>query len=794
MATWRPLPGELAEPARRLAIELRRLKDLTELSLARLGEKTNYSASSWERWLNGRRQPPRAAVIRIAQICGCDPDPLLALWASAVREQATHGGGSGDGTAHGRQEASAGPQDAGSGHAAPAVPAQLPADVPAFTGRAEHLARLDALLAAVVSGERAAVVIAALSGTAGVGKTALAVHWAHRAAGQFPDGQLYVNLRGFGGGERVMAPAEAVRGFLDALGVLPERIPPSLDQQTALYRSLLAGKRMLVVLDNARDADQVRPLLPGSAGMVLVTSRDQLTPLVAAEGAQHFSLGILSIAEATELLASRVGAGQVAAEPGATGQIIGACARLPLALSIAAARAQQTGFPLAAIAAELASADQSQGMMDAADVRGQIRAVLSWSYVTLTPAAARLFRLLGLRRGPDFSVAVAASLGGHTRAETRLLLAELTRASLLTEHLPARYSCHDLLHAYAAELTGAHDSHNSRHAALTRLLDYYLHTAYQCDLLIQEHRDPAALPLTPAARGACPERPADRRQALGWLIVGQPVLLAAVRLAAEAGFDTHAWQLAWVLHSYLTQRGHWDALSATWQIALDAARRLGDTTAQATAHSELAAAQIQQGRYADGHRQLSRALALHEAAGDVFGQAHAHCHLMDLLLRQGRYTSARDHAQQMLALFLAAGHCRGQAHALNNLGWCHAHLGNTARALDLCRQGISLFQQLGDHDGEASTWDTLGRAYHFVGAFTEAVGCFQRALELIRNITNPYTEAEVLTHLGDAHQALANSSAARAAWNQALAILTGLNHPQADELSAKLSNLDRETA
>lgn len=337
------------------------------------------------------------------------------------------------------------------------VPAQLPADLHGFAGRGAQLAHLDALAGEALAAPTA-VVISAISGTAGVGKTALAVHWAHRVTDRFPDGQLYVNLRGFDPGGAPVSPAEALRGFLEALGVPAERIPAGTDERAAQYRSLLAGKRMLVLLDNARDAEQVRPLLPGTPlSMVVVTSRDQLTSLVTAHGARPLTLDLLSPEEGRQLLAHRLGAARVAAEPEPVERIVAACARLPLALAIAAARAQQTNFPLTTIAAEL---DDTHGRLDVLDVgepNGQVRAVFSWSYATLTPGAAGLFRLLGLHLGPDISAAAAASLAGRPVPDTRRLCAELVRASLLAEPAPGRYAFHDLLRAYAAEQ--AHATH-----------------------------------------------------------------------------------------------------------------------------------------------------------------------------------------------------------------------------------------------------------------------------------------------------------------------------------------------
>jgi DNA-binding SARP family transcriptional activator/Tfp pilus assembly protein PilF len=672
-------------------------------------------------------------------------------------------------------------------------PAQLPMDVHGFAGRGEQLARLDELLAGAAQAPATAV-ISALSGTAGVGKTALVVHWAHRVADRFPDGQLYVNLRAFDAGGRVMTPAEAIRGFLDALGVPPERIPPDIDAQAALYRSLLAGKRILVVLDNARDAEQARPLLPGThTAFAVVTSRDQLTPMVAADGAQPLTLDLLTPGEARTLLDLRLGTGRVAAEPAAVEEIIAACARLPLALSIAAARAQQTNFPLATLAGELTSAGQRLDTLDAGDPASEVRAVFSWSYATLKPPAARLFRLLGLHPGPGVSIAAAASLAGHGLAKTRQLLTELARANLLTEHLPGRYTFHDLLRIYATDLADAHDADRTRRAAVTRVLDHYTHTAHAADRLLHAARDPIPVPLATPASDTTPEDLADYAQAMAWLTAEHRVLLAVHRRAADTGFDTHTWQLAWVLDTFLDRQGHWHDLAAAWQAALHAAGRLADpavrAAAGALAHRFLAHAETRRSHYAAAHSHYRQALELDVRAGDRLGQAHTHGNLAILWERQDSPKQALDHAEQALSLFQAVGDRRGQALALNMVGWYHAQLGGHTEALAYCEQALALQRQLGDRYGEAHTWDSLGYAHHAAGDHAAADDCYQHAQTLFRDLGDRYNQAEVLTRLGDSYQAAGDPTGARNVWSDALRILTELDHPDANAVRVKLDNL-----
>jgi hypothetical protein len=321
-------------------------------------------------------------------------------------------------------------------------------------------------------------VISAIGGTAGVGKTALAVHWAHRVAGRFPDGQLYVNLRGYDPDQPVPA-ADALRGLLRSLGVPGQDIPPETAERAAHYRSLLAGRRVLVVLDNARSADQVRPLLPGNpACAVVVTSRDALSGLVARDGAARLDLEVLALAEAVALLRTLIGA-RVDAEPEAAAELASQCCRLPLALRVAAELAtSRTGRSLASLTAELADLGARLDLLEAdSDPLTQVRTVFSWSCRQLDAETAQAFRLLGLHPGPDLEPYAAAALAGTTVHQAQRILAALTRAHLIQPVSPGRHGMHDLLRGFARELSATWDGGQEQHAALTHLLDHHLHTA-----------------------------------------------------------------------------------------------------------------------------------------------------------------------------------------------------------------------------------------------------------------------------------------------------------------------------
>ena len=416
--------------------------------------------------------------------------------------------------------------------AARIVPRQLPPPNTQFVGRAEEVRRLSAQFETGTGSP--VTVISAISGTAGIGKTALALHWGHAHADRFPDGQLYVNLRGFDPADAPLPPLAAMRGFLAALGA--RNIPAGRDEQIALYRTHLAGRRMLVVLDNARDAEQVRPLLPGAPGCaVLVTSRDQLAGLVALDGAVPLTLDLLTHDEARDLLIRRLGRDRVEREPADVDELIDRCARLPLALNIAAAHAAlHPNRPLAAFVDELRDSRRRLDALTTGEAAADVRGVFSWSYHTLSPAAARVFRLLGVHPGQDSSLLAAASLAGHDPDTTRRTLDELTCAHLIIEHSPGRYALHDLLRAYAAEQASVHDDDTERRAALQRLVDFYTHTACAAEVVLTPYRQ--RIELDAAASGVQPQPIPDSPAALAWLDAENANLLAAQRTAvAHAG-------------------------------------------------------------------------------------------------------------------------------------------------------------------------------------------------------------------------------------------------------------------
>lgn len=656
------------------------------------------------------------------------------------------------------------------------VPAQLPLATAAFAARGAELARLDAVMA----GRNENVCVAIVSGTAGVGKTTLAVHWAHQARPSFPDGQLYADLRGFDRGGSIADPGTVLRAFLDALGVPVGKIPTDIDAQAALYRSVLAGKRVLILLDNARDAAQIRPLLPGTPGCaVLVTSRYQLTSLVTVEGAHPLTLELLTDAQARELLARRIGEARVAAEETAITEIIACCARLPLALALAAASCvTRPHLAVQGVATELRHRTGTLAALQSVDQGTDIRAVFSWSYHALSADAAKVFRQLGLHPGPDFTAAAAASLTATTEAEVRSLLAELVQANLLTQPAAGRYSLHDLLWTYAAELGRDEDG-------FARLLDHYLHTALACALLFNPNRRPSDCP--GALAGTSPERPRDREEAASWFAAERAVLLGVVTRAAREGFDGHVWRLAWAAHDFLDRSGHWDDQVANQRAAIRSTQRVGDHAAQAHAHCSLATAYARMSRYGEAREHLVHALHLFASLGDCGGQAKVQYQLGWLANRQGEHDRAVGHARQALRLYRLAGQPMMAARTLNSLGWGHALRGDFARARPRCELALAQMRALGDLTFQAGTSDSLGYIYHHLGDYGLAIAHYRRALELFRGLDDRYYEADTLKHLGDAHHASGDAVAAHDSWLQALAILDQLGHPDAAEVREKLT-------
>ena len=659
------------------------------------------------------------------------------------------------------------------------APAQLPADVAAFTGRSGELAALDARLASPAGGATAPGAILVLSGTAGVGKTALAVRWSRRAASAFPDGQLYVNLRGYDPGQPV-PPGAALAGFLRALGLAGQDIPAETDERAAAYRSLLDGRRVLVVLDNAASVEQVRPLLPGCPScLVVVTSRDSLAGLVARDGASRVDLDMLPLPDAVGLLRTLIG-DRVDAEPEAATALAKQCARLPLALRVAAELAAASpDSALAGLAAELASEQRRLDLLDAGgDERTAVRGVFSWSYRHLPAAAARAFRLLGLHPGPDFDAYAVAALTGASALEARDVLALLARAHLIHRagggvH-PAgggRHGMHDLLRAYASHLTEAEDSDDARSRARGGLLDYYLAAAGGAmDALVpaERHYRPsippaAAGPATPELITPLLETPAQGRS---WLDAERPVLVA-IAAQGSPGIVT---RLAATLFRYLETGGHYADAMTIHGHARDAAVLLGDRAAEATALTNLGIICWRQGRYPQASDYHGQARAASVEIGDRAGEAIAVANLGLVYERQGRFEQAAECQRVGLALFQEGGDQSGEARSLANLGSIAVRQGQYEDAVDWYQQALTLLRQIGDGASEASALPDLGVAYQRLGRYEEAADCYRQALALFEESGDRIGEAEARNGVAEILLATGRPDEARAEHAAALAL------------------------
>jgi DNA-binding SARP family transcriptional activator/tetratricopeptide (TPR) repeat protein len=653
------------------------------------------------------------------------------------------------------------------------VPRELPADVTAFTGREVELAELDFLLPAAgqePGATPAPVVISAVAGTAGVGKTTLAVRWAHRVAEQFPDGQLYVNLRGYDPGQPVM-PSEALAGFLRALGVADADIPLEEAERAARYRSVVAGKRLLVVLDNVSTEDQVRPLLPGSASvMVVVTSRDSLPGLVAVDGARRLDLDLLPQGEAVALLGTLIGP-RAGADRAAAEALAGLCARLPLALRVAAElAAARPGTPLAELVAELASERNRLKLLDAGgDPRGAVTSVFSWSYKHLPADAAQLFRLLGTHPGADWDQYAAAALTATTSLiRARQTLAELARAHLIQPAAPGRYQMHDLLRAYAASLATTGDSDETRQAALTRLFDYYLATcAAAADCLSPVDR--TWRPDPPSTATPAPQL-SDPAAAQAWLDAQLPTLVKVAEYTAGHGWPGHTGRLGATLHTYVNSTGHFIEGIIIGSYALDAARGSGDRAAQAAALRRLGNYHCHQGHLQQGADYLGQAVTLARDLGDRLAQAHGHFHLAVAQLFQGRYQHSARSFRQALALFRELEDQPGESEALSGLGQSYLWQGRYPQAASQLRQGLAVARQAGHRHGEAEALCNLGEACWWLGQYQQATDYAQEALTTSREIGYRVGEADALITLGRVRHRQGQHDQALAHQRQALAL------------------------
>lgn len=671
------------------------------------------------------------------------------------------------------------------------APKQLPPPPGYFVGRHDVLTQLTAALdeGNATSGT---LVISAMTGMGGAGKTWLALHWAHHHHERFPDGQLFVDLSGFSPAGKPMSPGSAVRGFIDAFNIEPSMIPVDFEAQVALYRSLVASKRMLIVLDNARDSTQVASLLPGSPTCtVVLTSRDQLVGLSTTQGIYRLNLDMLSDREAYELLANRLGQQRLNTEPAAVADLIACCAGLPLALGIVAGRAaSHPQFPLATWAGELRDSTTRLNALDTGDPAANLAAVLSWSTAALTLEQREVFGLLNLATGPDISSPAAASLSGLPVSRVKTALEALERVSLIQQRTPGRWQMHDLIRLYAKDEVVNHQPKDVQDAAMRRLLDYYLHTAYAADQLLDPHRELAELDA--AAPGCSLEFPQDTTAALAWLDAEHPCLIAAQRLAVDLAWHTVTWQFAPILHTYHWRRGRLSDQVSISQAGLSASQSLDDPGTHAQAHRLLAEASALAGQHTEALDHLHQALTLAEHADDLASQAHTHRVLAWAWGQQGEIESALKHAIRSLQFFQGLKNHEWEARGFNQTAWYSAQIGRYEEARKRGEAALALHRHHHNRNGEALSLSVLGYVALCTGQHSQALGYGQGALTLHRAIGNTYHEADTLNGLGYVHLAMGQQGQAREVWQQSAQLYQAQNRTneaqqaqkQLDQLSA----------
>ncbi|TCO35761.1 DNA-binding SARP family transcriptional activator [Kribbella steppae] len=652
------------------------------------------------------------------------------------------------------------------------VPRQLPTAVPAFAGRTEHLQRLNGLLPGVHLG--------LIIGPAGVGKTSLAIHWARQVADTFPDGILYADLLGYSPAIEPADPQTVVPRFLAGLGIPADRLPIAADEQIALYRSLLAERAVLVVLDNARSAEQVRPLAASGANcLTLVTSRNELAGLVATEQAEPIQLDVLDSAQSRQLLAARIGDRRLQEDAESTEELIARCAGLPLALSLLGAQiALRPRRQLDSFVEML-----SQGPLDALSTTDgvDVRTIFSWSYRQLRPELARLFRLLAQHPGAEITVGAAAALAGVPVREARGMLAVLVANHQLVELGPDRYALHDLLRSYARELCEEQEADE----AFERLLGYLVHTGNAAALLLAPRRDPVELPGLDPGVDVVP--PSTREEAFAWFDSEQPNNLAVLRAAAGRA-DGLLWLYVWTIADYLDFRGRPGYLESEL-LALDAAVRLGDLRRQAQTRRDLARGHMALRQWDDAIRQHELALGIAEELDDDAGVAHGSLSQARVLSRMGEHRQAIEKTTRALRIYERTGHVDARANALNNLGWYYGQLGEYEAAVDYAHQALKLYEEQDSEYGRAVVSDTMAFALAGSGRLDEAIASYATAVAILRAQGRRHETAECLMSMAKVQERAGQPEAARVSWTEALEILEAMDHPDAVVVRGALDRL-----
>jgi tetratricopeptide (TPR) repeat protein len=663
------------------------------------------------------------------------------------------------------------------------TPRQLPGDPRDFVNRTEELERLNAVLPGQ-GGEPLVVSVYVIAGTAGAGKTSLALRWTHQVRDRFPDGQLYVNLRGYDPAEPITAQ-EALHRFLTALGVPSGALPPDTDAAAALYRSLLADRRMLIVLDNAASAAQVRPLLPGSDGcLAVVTSRSRLPGLAIRDGARRLTLGTLPEPEAVALLRAVTADYRPGDDAARLAELARLCARLPLALRIAAERA--AAHPYLGLDDLIAELRDETALWDAlsagdGDEAEAVRTVFAWSYRALPEPAARLFRLLGLHPGPEFGLAAAAALASMSIPRSRQLLDTLTGAHLLEQTAPDRYEFHDLLRAYATDQARQEETPEQRTAALRRVLDWYLHTADAA----QTWLEPAEthIPLDAPEETVTPLPLPNYDTATNWSEREHANLVAATRAAEAAGLGSYAWRLPAVLWNAQAPSAPTQDWILIGRIGLAAARRLGERAAEAILLEDLGMSHARLNDLASSQDCHQDALIIRRQLGDRDGEANS-LNLLGLThFRRRHLGAASDHFEQAIALFRDIGATHFAFLALYNLADTHRQASHLAEAEEIGRSLLTRRRESGDKRGEGAVLRLLSDIHCERGEGDDALRGAQDAVEIALVLRNQFLEAFWLITLGNAQRILGNHDEALASYQRSAALCRRLRDRSREALA-----------
>jgi tetratricopeptide (TPR) repeat protein/transcriptional regulator with XRE-family HTH domain len=786
---------------------LRAYRERLLLSQEQLAERSGLSTRTIRDLELGRVRRPHAVSVRLLVDALELRGPERLLFEQTVRNGATARHDDGPATAHAVMLPGA-------------VPSQLPPDIADFTGRALQVRKLVELFAVRDAGRRpAAVVVSMITGKPGVGKTTLAVHAAHRLAARFPDGQLFADL--LGGGPQPAAAGEMLGMFLRALGQAPDDVPDSVEERAARYRTMLAGRRMLIVLDNARDAAQVRPLLPGSQTCgVLVTSRQRLTGI---PGARPLELVVLERAEAMALLGRLIGDARVAAEPEAADDVVRACGGLPLAVRIAGARlAARLGWTVRTLADRLADQHRRLDELETGDLA--VRASFQVSYARQDAEHRRAFRLVGLVEGPDIGLLGAAALLDRSPELTSRVMEDLVDVHLMESPAPERYRMHDLLRLFATEQAIEEEPAERRDAALARLLDFSIAAAHHADELVRPGRiraKPARVPDVPVVF--------DGDAAAAWLEAERLGMLALVRQAAggRAAIAERAGQLLESIHGFLDMRGYWSDLERAALAVLEAATYHGDRRTESGARRVLGQVAWRRYRLDDAVGHLQRGLELCRQVADLGAEeAYFLSTLGNVHCARGEYEQAIACYQRELALLddggdasvavtwgnlgvaylglsrqedaiacwtrvleihRATGDRTGEAIDLNNLGDSYHQLARYREAIDLQRRSIEICQAIGNRNSERHALIDLARTYRAVGRADRAASCCDQALSIVRELGEPHGEGIALWELGNARWDLGQYAAASSCWRDALALLEAIRAPEAAEVRTLLA-------